>query len=189
MKQLLPLFLFTLLTATAHAQDTASIEQVSNSYKESLERSHPGLHYRYIDSSQTHDYSGNWDMDGDGKADGICFMGNGGAHLYFHLRLILSSENRTQDFNWLTFDLPMPGQISDLKNSNGKLPVMPQFIVADFDTDGRQDLYLCFDDHYTSIAARWKRRGVTSRYLLLSYKRKKIVIRNFSRVLPLHVQQ
>lgn len=189
MKPLFLLFLFTLFVTTAQAQETASMEPVNNSYKESLSGSHPALHYRYIDASQTHDYSGNWDIDGDGKTDSIFFIGNGGAHLYFHLCLVLSSDNRTQRFTWLTFDLPIPGHVSDLKSDHEKLPIMPQFIVADFDTDGRQDIYLCFDDHYSSIPAKWKRRGVASRHLLLSYKRKKMVIRNFSSVLPLHVPQ
>jgi hypothetical protein len=54
-----------------------------NTYADALRAKYPELIYSYIDSVQTHDYSGNWDLDGDGEKDGVYFIGNGGVHLFF----------------------------------------------------------------------------------------------------------
>src|SRR3954471_2996099 len=54
------------------------------------------INYSYSVSTQTHDYSNNWDFDGDGKTDNLYFIGTGGAHLYFYLRIVLSSDKKVR---------------------------------------------------------------------------------------------
>ncbi|MBR4135132.1 MAG: hypothetical protein IKU03_01785 [Bacteroidales bacterium] len=64
------------------------------------------IHYSYHEASQTHDYSRNWDFDGDGIADELLFVGNGGAHLQFHPKIHLSSIDTTFFFPDLSLDMP-----------------------------------------------------------------------------------
>jgi len=54
------------------------------------------------------------------------------------------------------------------------------FVVHDFDNDGRMDIYPNRDTGFVPIPSKWRKRGVNSRSLLISYKQKDIVIRNFS---------
>ena len=100
MKLLFITFVCGILSMTLEAQT----DHITNSYKETYDVSFPKLKYSYDSSGQTHDYSGNWDFDGDKKSDSLYFIGNGGAHLYFHLRLILSSEGIVRDFQYLVSD-------------------------------------------------------------------------------------
>ena len=65
------------------------------------------IHYSYDEASQTHDYSGNWDFDGDGIADKLLFVGNGGAHLQFWPTFYLSSNDSVFSFPSLPTDMPI----------------------------------------------------------------------------------
>jgi len=149
----------------------------SNSFKKDYERLYPHLIYSYNDSTQIHDYSGNWDFDGDGKKDSLYFIGNGAVHLYYHLRIILSSDNKIRDFSWLVLDLPYLGTFGELQKSGNKPSL--QFLVHDFDSNGIDDIFLNFDIKYSPIPKEWNKRGVSSRYILMRYKNKHIVIENF----------
>jgi hypothetical protein len=70
-------------------------------------QSNPSLQYRYDPRSATHDYSGNWDFDQDGVRDEVYFTGTGGAHLYYVLILVLSTDHRSRTFDFATTDLPV----------------------------------------------------------------------------------
>ena len=148
-----------------------------------MHRVHPRLRFSEIDNEalQVLDYSGNWDIDGDGRKDSVLFIGNGGAHLYYHLRLRLSSEKKARDYDWLELDNPVLGTISELKKGyqEGNDPHFPQFVVHDFYRHGANEIYLCFDNKYSSIPASLRKSGLTSRHLLIKYENKHIVIKNF----------
>jgi len=166
---------------TTYAQsDTVS----GNSCQSYFEIKKVNIHYSYSVRNQTHDYSNNWDFDGDGKTDKLYFIGNGGAHLYFHLRLILSSDKKIRDFPFLNLDMPCLGEIAELKNAKFyPPPAFPQFVVDNFATGGLGDnandkIYLHLDK-YSTIPSELKKRGVTSRYLLLYYDKREITIKNF----------
>ena len=134
--------------------------------------------------TQAHDYSGNWDFDGDGETDDLYFIGTSGAHLYFFLRIILSTDKKNQDFHFLQLDFPCLGDIAGLKNAGFyPPPLFPQFVVDDFNTgeltDNANDkIYLHLDRSFT-IPPKWKKRGVSSAYLLLRYEKGEMVIKNF----------
>ena len=166
--------------AAVKAQQDSTAPQVFNSYKNIYANSNPTLLYSYTGSTQTHDYSGNWDFDKDGKKDRLYFIGNGGAHLYYHLRIVLSSDNTARDFPFLAFDLPILGNISELKKSNTGFPVLPQFVVHDFDADGVDEIYLHLDTMHCPIPRKWKRKGLTSPYILVKYKNQQLLLKNFS---------
>lgn len=142
------------------------------------------IHYSYSTTNQTHDYSGNWDFDGDGKTDELYFIGTGGAHLYFYLRIVLSSDKKVRDFSFLNLDMPCLGSIDELKNANFyPSPSLPQFVVDYFPTGGLGDdandkIYLHLDN-YSAISKKWKKRGITSKYLLLKYEKGEMIIKNF----------
>lgn len=63
--------------------------------------------YSYSENSQTHDYSGNWDFDGDAIADKFFFVGNGGAHLQYCPLIVLSSIDSNFYFPNLPLDIPL----------------------------------------------------------------------------------
>ena len=170
--------IFSLICAAARGQcDTIDHGNSCQSY---LKRVNPGIKYSYNKYSQIHDYSGNWDLDGDGVPDRILFIGEGGTHLYFHLMIILSSNiDLVNNYPWLAIDVPCLGNTNDLKTSEDAHPF---FVVDDFDGDGKKDIYLALDHNtWCAIPTEWKNtHGITSRQLLLKYKKGKIVISNFN---------
>jgi hypothetical protein len=149
------------------------------SYKDYNKQNNPSVRYVYDAAAQTHNYSGNWDFDGDGRKDKLFFIGNGGAHIYFQLKIVLSSDKVNRDFPFLLIDMPYLGNVNDLKTESGILPLLPQFVVYDFDEDGRDEVYINIDNAFTSVPEKWVKRGVTSRYLLLDYKNRQMVIKDY----------
>jgi len=98
------------------------------------------INYSYAENSQTHDYSNNWDFDGDGILDKIMFTGNGGAHLYYRLLIHISGIDSFFYFPYLLTDTPIYEPNDSLKSSkNGTFPV---FVVNDFNDDEINDIYL-----------------------------------------------
>ena len=55
----------------------------------------------------------------------------------------------------------------------------PVFMVHDFNKDGKMEIYLNTDTNFAPIPPKWKRRGVTSKNILVSYEKKNIIIRDF----------
>ncbi len=175
-------FILSIYLPALHAQTGTNIENTHtpNSYKEIYSRTRPTLNYMYDEGTQTHNYSNNWDIDGDGKPESISFIGNGGAHLYFYLQIRLSKDNIVRDFPFLVLDFPLLGSIEQLKNVAGDTPpFLPQFVVHDVDGDGDKEIYLNFDITFSSIPEEWKKKGLTSRYVLLDYKNRDIVMRDY----------
>ncbi len=162
----------------------AQQELVSNSCQPYFDHHKRSIHYSYSVSSQIHDYSNNWDFDGDGTTDGLYFIGTGGAHLYFYLRMVLSSDKEVRDFPFLELDMPCLGDISELKNSKFyPPPIFPQFVVDSFHSNGlgsdaNDKIYLHLDS-YATIPTEWKKKGVSSRHLLLHYDKGQMTIKNF----------
>ncbi len=140
--------------------------------------------YHYIDSNQTHDYSGNWDFDGDGTKDNLYFIGTGGAHLYFYLRMVLSSDHKVRNFPFLELDRPCLGTIEDLGNLTlQSLKVDPQFVVDVFgdqrySVSANPKIYLHLDQS-ASIPVELQMLKVNSRYVLIEYENGEMRIKNF----------
>ena len=139
------------------------------------------IHYSYDSTSQIHNYSGNWDFDKDGKKDAVFFIGTGGAHLYFYLRVVLSLDNKKRDFSFLEIDHPCAGDARELIHDDfGLLPMFPQFVVHDFDSDSFDEIYLHIDQPTFSVMPmRYKRKVSYSRHILLKYKNGNFVLRKF----------
>src|SRR6185503_11589353 len=95
------LFLLSPLAALSQTDTTA------NSFEILYKKTNPTLNYKYDQSNQIHDYSDNWDFDMDGKNDQLLFIGTGGAHLYFYLRIILSSDSIVRNYPFIDLDMPI----------------------------------------------------------------------------------
>lgn len=174
-------YLLLIITTACKAQvDSAAAEvPLSNSFKELYRKSNPALQYDYNESRQVHDYSGNWDFDGDGKKDSLLFVGNGGVHSYFHLRIVLSKDQQRRDYAFLVTDLPLLAPVNALKRGSALYAQFPQFVVHDFDKDGQPEIYFNTDISFAPIPAKWKRRGLTSRHVLIDYREGEVRLGNF----------
>jgi hypothetical protein len=155
----------------------------NSSLEKDYKRINPELKYSYNELSQTHDYSGNWDLDGDKKKDSVLFIGNGGAHLYFHLKVVLTSDKKGRDFLFLLTDMPLLHAVDSLQRKLTENLPFPKFVVADFNNDGRNDIYLNVGPMDSKIPTKWKNKGVTSRHLVVTYESKDLTIKNYSQVL------
>ena len=157
--------------------EALKIKEVSNSVENLIDSA---ITYSYNTSTQTHNYSGNWDFDGDGYTDSLFFVGTGGAHLYFYLRIVLSSDSLVRNFPSLELDMPVLGSIDDLKKvSFYPPPYSPFFVVDHFSSTIANDtIYLCLDNQ-SQIAKKWRDLGVNSHYVLLSFEDGKMILSNF----------
>ena len=188
MKFFLKILIFLwLIPASTKAQidSMARNTRITNSFKAIYDTLYPDLKYSYIDSLQIHNYSGNWDLDRDGTPDSLLFVGEGGAHLYYYLRIILSSDKKVRNFPFVRIDYPYLGKISDLKRSNFyPPPLLPQFVIYNFDEDLNlnDEIYIHLDSEtFYFVPDKLKRQGLTSSYILLKYERGNFIIRNFIR--------
>lgn len=137
--KILIVILSTLSVLTATAQQTTNI---SNSFEDKYRRSNPTFIYSYDSINQIHNYSNNWDLDKDGIKDEVYFIGTGGAHLYYFLKVVLSSDKRSKEFKFIQSDFPLLTAIntSDFdKTSVG-------FVVAPFNNNLAPSIIIRLDE-------------------------------------------
>lgn len=175
MKRYLLTFSLILLSISKILAQEDSV--ITNSYENYIHTNHPEILYHYNNTSQTHSYSGNWDFDGDKIPDSLFFIGNGGAHLFYQLKIALSSGQQLKDFPELLIDMPYLGKGEDIMNE--EVSLLPQFVVHDFDSDGIVEIYINFEPSFSFIQKKWKREGVTSRRILIKIENSNVVIENF----------
>lgn len=161
---------------TSNLNDSTEFVQ-NNSFERAYKKEYPNLNYSYNDHSQTHDYSNNWDFDGDGKNDSLFFIGSGGAHLYFHLQLWLSSDNKKYDFSFLNIDFPNLFIKLEL-DKEGKPISFQQFVVGNFDDDKLPEIYINIDEN-SEIPQKWKAKGLTSHQVIVNFSKGKLVLKNY----------
>ena len=149
----------------------AQVEFQGNSFQEIYKRDYPGIQYSYDSEKQVHSYGNNWDLDKDGKKDQVWFVGTGGAHLYFFLRVELSSSGKTHSFPFLELDYPRldPG-VKAKGNSPDSLAFnFPFFIIqstknADIGIGVRLD-----NQTFIANQKELKKRGIKSPVVVLSF--------------------
>ncbi|UPQ79339.1 hypothetical protein M0M57_00525 [Flavobacterium azooxidireducens] len=134
--------ILTTLTLTVFSQQTDSLYIPSNSFDKEYHKSNPTLTYSYDNNSQTHNYSNNWDFDKDGIKDELYFVGTSGAHLYYYLKVILSSDKKTREFNFVQLDFPILTATDTLDIE--KTPI--GFIVADLGQNLTTTIIVRLDD-------------------------------------------
>lgn len=128
----------------------------------------------------TYHYADLWDIDGDGLKDSIAFVGDGGAHQYFHLEVNLSSETNWIQYEYLRIDMPY---ISDSLTIIEMDSLYPQFAVFDFDDDGMDEIYINISDP----AFHWKipyeliDKGIFSQRVILDYRDNSLEVEDYFR--------
>ncbi len=132
--------------------------------------------------NMSYNYSNKWDVDGDKKNDSLYFIGNGGAHAYFYLRIQLSSTAQLLDYPFLQLDMPYLNKV-ELLDKYGKNPGL-QWVMHDFDNDGILDMYFNFDNPMGKIPSDWKQQGVTSKEVVMSFANGKFKVKNYSSAKP-----
>ena len=125
----------------------------------------------------SYNYSNKWDLDGDNKKDSLFFIGNGAAHTYFFLRIMLSSDGLARDFSTVQIDMPYYLPVETLKQWGTNPGV--QFVVHDLNNDGVQDIYLNFNNPFGYIPEAWKIKAVKTKYVLLSFSGKKLNVKDY----------
>lgn len=121
-------FLLTMLILPVFSQQTDSVGITSSSFEISYSKLNPTLKHSYDTASKTHDYSNNWDFDKDGINDEVYFIGTGGSHLYYFLKVVLSTDHKSREFGFIQSDFPFL-TATDTLNFD-KIPF--GFVVTDF---------------------------------------------------------
>ena len=151
-----------------------------NSFKKWYQQHNPSLQYSYDVVQQIHNYSGNWDVDNDGKKDQVLFIGTGGAHLYFYLRVILSADSKIQNFPFLETDFPLLDADSIILKPNFN-PAYSKayFAVYNNSFDKAKAIYLQLDQSvFSTEKNKLKKKGNTSNKIELCFKKGKPVFKN-----------
>ena len=152
----------------------------SNSFASHYANAGIVLRYHYEEDKAIHNYSGNWDFDADGIADAMYFIGTGGAHLYYYLRVVLSSDRIVRDFGYLESDLPVyapplstgTGRDSHIADSFTSFSVVQQ--------QGQCLIYLRLDTAVQFAARKLlKHHGVKTEKVLLGFNKAKAVLKDY----------
>ncbi len=109
-------FILNAISFAAYSQHAEKIDIPSNSFENEYRISNPTLNYSYDEISKIHNYSNNWDFDNDGIKDELYFVGTSGAHIYYFLRVVLSSDKKVRDVNIIQSDFPFLNE-TDILNS------------------------------------------------------------------------
>lgn len=157
----------TTFTFTVFSQQVDSLEDSSNSFEKDYLKSNPTLTYSYDKISQTHNYSNNWDFDKDGIKDELYFVGTGGAHLYYFLKVILSSDKKTREFNFVQSDFPILNGTNTLNIEKTVLG----FVVADLGKDLTSTIIVRLDDNtYYAMKKELTKLKIKTKNIAISFE-------------------
>lgn len=158
----------------------------SNSFEASYKKTNPTINYKYDSLRQIHDYSNNWDFDKDGKPDQVYFVGTGGAHLYYFLRVILSTDNLVRDFSFLQSDFPVLPPDDELSKADFK-PIngLTQFAVFDYDKDIGKDIFIKLDNSSFDLEKKvLNKKGIKTTLVIITFRNGKTIFKDFSNMTP-----
>lgn len=167
MRRVLIACIYTISTYTVYAQETGSNKTLSNSYEQYYKHSQPGLKYSYDSLSQSHNYSGNWDFDLDGKTDEVYFTGTGGAHSYYFLKVILSSDQQPRSFPFIQSDYPVLNAGDGLKTKD----TAPGFSVISTGEKQAPSILVRLDNQSFYGNKELQKRHLTKKDIILSFKK------------------
>lgn len=167
MRIALTIYIVILSTYMVSGQETASNEIPSNSFEQYYKRSNPALKYIYDSLSQSHNYSGNWDFDMDGKKDEVYFIGTGGAHAYYFLKVVLSSDHQPRAFPFIQSDFP----VLNANNGQNNKAATTGFAVISTNEKQAPAILVRLDDQSFYGNRELQRRQLTKRGIVVSFKK------------------
>lgn len=167
------------LTQFVNAQN----DTLTNSFEALIKRQNPTLNYSYDNLNQTHNYSNNWDFDNDGIKDELYFVGTGGAHLYYFLRVILSSDRVVRDYKYLETDFPLIASDKELALTDFNLVKSnTNFAVYDFRNIGTKQIYIRLDSSSFAVnQKKLKKNGIDTQHICLTFDKKKLKLTDYEK--------
>lgn len=166
--------ILTVFTLTVFSQQVDSLDYPTNSFENNYRKSNPTLKYSYDDISQIHNYSNNWDFDKDGIKDELYFVGTGGAHLYYFLKVILSSDKKSRELNFIQSDFPF---LIATDTSNLEKAVLG-FVVADIGKDLTPTIIVRLDEQTFYDNKELNKRNIKTKNVLVSFENGKTKYRS-----------
>ena len=125
-----------------------------------------------------YNYSNIWDFDGDKINDSLWFIGNGGAHEFYYLRMQLSSNVIIRNFHCIQLD--MPYLTSHEKFIEDGFNPFIQFVVNDFDRDNLPEIFFNLKNvSKESNSQDTKNELPGSPYILVDFKNNKLILKNY----------
>ena len=164
MKILFTIFLTT-LTLTVFSQQTDTFDSSSNSFENNYRKLNPTLKYNYDNISQIHNYSNNWDFDKDGIKDEVYFVGTGGVHLYYFLKVVLSTDKKPREFDFIQSDFPFLTATDTLDFD--KTPV--GFVVTNFGRTLTPTIIVRLDEQTFQDNQELKRKKIKTKNIIVSF--------------------
>lgn len=159
-------FFLTILTLTVFSQQTDTLDIPSNSFENNYRQSNPTLKYSYDNMSQIHNYSNNWDFDKDGIKDEVYFVGTGGAHLYYFLKVVLSTDKKPREFDFIQSDFPFLTATDTLDFD--KTPV--GFVVTNFGRTLTPTIIVRLDEQTFHDNKELKRKKIKTKNIIVSFE-------------------
>ena len=153
-----------LVSITARAQ--RGNDTVTNSLDDLYSTHNAPINYNYYETCNTHNYSNNWDFDLDGKKDSLYFIGTGGAHLYYYLKIVLSSDNQPREFSFIETDFPVFTHIDsyDVQISRG-------FAILPLENGQGLSIIIRLDDQsYYANKRQLLKQNLTSRVIMIYFE-------------------
>jgi len=156
-------------------------DNMSNSFEETYKKTNPTINYFYDENEQIHNYSNNWDFDNDGINDDVYFVGTGGAHLYYFLRVILSSDQIVRDFPYLISDFPILPSNEESTQSNFN-PQKTFFTIFDIDEKNNNAIFIRLDDISFLVSKKiLKSKKIKTNLIVLTFKNGKTILKDFEK--------
>ncbi len=115
--------------------------------------------------------------------DEVFFVGTGVVHLYYFLRVVLSSEKTVKDFTLLQSDFPILSNDEELIKTNYcQKNHQTQFAIFDFDKDGTKDIFIRLDNSSFLTSQTLKRKGIKTNQIVLTFRNGKALFRDFESI-------
>ena len=141
-------------------------DSISNSFEASYRKTNPALKYSYDNISQIHNYSNNWDLDNDGIKDEVYFVGTGGAHLFYYLRVVLSTDKKPREFTFIETDYPI---LTATDTLNYKKDVHG-FIVTNLGENLTPTIFIRLDDQIYRNNKELNKMKIKTKNVLISFE-------------------
>ncbi len=126
--------------------------------------------------SQIHNYSNNWDFDNDGIKDQIYFVGTGGAHIYYFLRIVLSSDKKVRDVNFILSDFPFLNETIKLNSEKSNVG----FAVLNIEKELVPSIIVRLDEStFDAFKKEFMKENIKTRNSLISFKNGKMKFGSF----------